>query len=398
MRGIRKALVVYAVLLLVMINIAASGALFFLMSIFFCMGITCCVKEYKDSLENLRKDMDSRLWKSEEEKKRLLSEIKISGDRISELRDKESMIASLYEVTKNTSTNLTFNEIFSALSIFLRENFVFKKSSLLILKESEGFIKVDKVYKVSKEESDDLNDAESNYGEVLELFSKYRKDVYILKEGAESFGAIPLLSENKFVGILTIEGLPRTDFDRLLIVAAQFALEIKKVLLYETVETLAITDSLTSLFTRRYFFERFNEELNRSKRHNFKFSFLMIDIDDFKKCNDTYGHMVGDVILRETAKVIKESVREIDLVARYGGEEFSIILPETDRKGSILVAERIRRKIEDNIFKAYDEKLKVTVSIGLSVYPEDSENSEDIVEKADKALYAAKSSGKNIVC
>jgi len=170
------------------------------------------------------------------------------------------------------------------------------------------------------------------------------------------------------------------------------------VLLYETVEALAITDGLTGLYTRRYFFERFEEELQRSKRHGFKFSFLMIDIDDFKVCNDTYGHLVGDAVLKEVSHIAKGSAREIDLTARYGGEEFSMILPETDRAGAMLVAERIRKRIAENTFKAYDEKLKVTVSIGLAVYPDDSQEMSDLVERADRALYAAKSSGKNIVC
>ena len=168
--------------------------------------------------------------------------------------------------------------------------------------------------------------------------------------------------------------------------------------MYETVEALAITDSLTGLYTRRYFFERLNEELNRSKKYGLRFSFLMIDIDDFKKCNDTHGHLVGDVILKDVSRIIKEGVREIDLVARYGGEEFSIILPETDKNGAMLAAERVRKKIDENVFKAYDEILKVTVSIGVSVYPEDGSDAGEIVERADKALYAAKNSGKNIVC
>jgi diguanylate cyclase (GGDEF)-like protein len=230
------------------------------------------------------------------------------------------------------------------------------------------------------------------------MFAKDKKGVYMPKADGSSLGAIPLLSENKFVGILTVENMPASDFERLSIVTMQFSLEMKKVLLYETVEALAITDSLTGLFTRRYFFERLTEELIRSKKHNLKLTFLMVDIDDFKKCNDTHGHLVGDVVLKEVSRLIRESVREIDLVARYGGEEFSLILPETDRKGALLVAERIRKKIEDNVFNAYDEKLKLTVSVGLSVYPEDADESEGLTEKADKAMYAAKNSGKNIVC
>jgi diguanylate cyclase (GGDEF)-like protein len=215
--------------------------------------------------------------------------------------------------------------------------------------------------------------------------------------GAESFVAIPLLSEIKIVGILTITDLPKDDLERFAILALQFALEMKKALLYETVEELAITDGLTGLYVRRYFFDRLKEEANRSRRHKFHMSFLMADIDDFKKCNDTYGHLVGDVVLKEIARIMRENVREIDLVARYGGEEFAIALPETGSEGARLAGERIRKRIEENVFRAYDEKLKVTVSIGTAVYPDDSTEVKDLIGKADTALYKAKGSGKNVV-
>ncbi|MBI5124587.1 MAG: GGDEF domain-containing protein [Candidatus Omnitrophica bacterium] len=186
--------------------------------------------------------------------------------------------------------------------------------------------------------------------------------------------------------------------ERFAILAVQFALEINKVLLYEKVEELAITDSLTGLYVKRYLFERLNEEVKRSKRYKFKLSFLMADIDDFKRCNDAHGHLVGDVILRDVARIMKENVREIDLIARYGGEEFSLLLPETKKDEARLAAERIRKKIDEHVFKAYDETLKITVSIGISTYPDDSSEGTNLVEKADTALYAAKNTGKNVVC
>jgi diguanylate cyclase (GGDEF)-like protein len=375
------------------------GLIFFSTTLlFFLCGIIFVFKEYKTGISELKNDTSSQLEGYFSEKKRLEEENRSEDSSVLELRNKEFMMVSLYEITKRMSQDLTFNEIFGAMSVFLKEYFVFKKIELLILKETEGYIKIDRVYKLYKDEVDHTEGPEKDYGDVLTLFAKDKKEVYIPENEEKSFGAIPLLSENKFVGVLTVEDLPRIDFDRLVIVAMQFALEIKKVLLYETVEALAITDSLTALYTRRYFFERLNEEMSRSKKHGFKFTFLMIDIDDFKKCNDTHGHLVGDVILRDVSRLIKENVREIDLVARYGGEEFSLILPETDKKGAMFVAERIRKKIEENIFKAYDEKLKVTVSTGLAVYPEDAADMEALIEKADKALYVAKSSGKNIVC
>lgn len=168
-------------------------------------------------------------------------------------------------------------------------------------------------------------------------------------------------------------------------------------LLYEMVEKMAITDSLTGLYVRRYFYERLSEELMRSKRHGFNLALLMIDIDDFKRCNDTYGHLVGDAVLKEMARIISENVREIDIVARYGGEEMSIVLPETAAEKAFVAAERLRKRIDENVFKAYDEKLNLTVSIGVAIYPQDGADIDSIIEKSDQALYAAKKSGKNLV-
>ena len=121
----------------------------------------------------------------------------------------------------------------------------------------------------------------------------------------------------------------------------------------------------------------------------------MVDIDRFKEYNDRYGHLVGDVLLKEVAKTIKESLRQIDLVGRYGGEEFIIILTETDQEGSIFAAERIRKSVQDKSIRAYDEVLKVTISIGISSYPKHGRDGNGLVEKADHALYRAKETGRN---
>lgn len=328
------------------------------------------------------------------------------------IREKELTIVSLYEITKKMSANLKLGDIFDVFSAFLKENLTFRKSELIILRHADMDFRFVRTYKTwGGEGSMSAGECNVDYAELTKLFDERKTEFYLtrredsdifeklrIEEAVKTFAAVPLLSENKLVGILTVEDLPFIDFERVAILAMQFSLEIKKVLLYEMVEELAITDSLTGLYVRRYFFERFDEELNRSARYKFKFACLMMDIDDFKKCNDTYGHLVGDVVLKEIAAIIKQNTREIDLAGRYGGEEFSLILPETERDGAYLVAERIRKKVEENVFKAYDEKLKITISIGVAFYPKDSNTAEELIEKADEALYKAKRSGKNIVC
>jgi diguanylate cyclase (GGDEF)-like protein len=124
----------------------------------------------------------------------------------------------------------------------------------------------------------------------------------------------------------------------------------------------------------------------------------MIDVDNFKSFNDQYGHLVGDAILREVARVIKETIRSMDFIGRYGGEELCIVLAETDKDQALLAAERIRQAVEGRSIRVYDEVMKVTISIGLSTYPKDAQTDKSLIEKADKALYKAKLSGKNKVC
>ncbi len=205
-------------------------------------------------------------------------------------------------------------------------------------------------------------------------------------------------AEGQPIGYLVASGINKEEKDKFFILANQFILGIKRALLYKRVQEIAITDSLTGIFTRRYYLERFSGELERSKKFAYQFSFLMIDIDNFKGYNDRFGHLVGDKILRELAMALKENIRQIDLIGRYGGEEFSIILTETSKQEAAFVAERIRETVETRSIRAYDEDLKVTISIGISSYPSDAKAAEQLIEKADEALYRAKLAGKNKIC
>ncbi len=173
---------------------------------------------------------------------------------------------------------------------------------------------------------------------------------------------------------------------------------LERVDLYEKLQEISIHDSLTKIYNRRYFMLRYLEEFERAKKFNLNLSFLMIDVDHFKKINDTYGHLVGDAVLREVAALIKENTREIDLIARYGGEEFSAILPETDKAGAIMMAERISSRISRRQIKVFDETLNLTISAGVAAFPQNTIHSDVLVEIADKALYKAKLSGRNRVC
>jgi len=209
---------------------------------------------------------------------------------------------------------------------------------------------------------------------------------------------IPLNIQEELIGYLVADGVGIEDKERFYILSQQFLLGIRRAILYRGVQELAIIDSLTNVFNRRYYLERFKEEIERSRKFNYKFSCLMIDIDYFKGFNDRYGHIVGDAILRELSRTIQETIRQIDLIGRYGGEEFSIILSETDKDAAQFAAERIRLAVQNKHIRVYDEELKITVSIGISTYPYDGKEIERLIDNADSALYLAKFTGRNRVC
>ena len=173
---------------------------------------------------------------------------------------------------------------------------------------------------------------------------------------------------------------------------------LERVKLYNELQESSILDSLTKIYNRRHFMFRYETEFQRAKKFNLSLAFLMIDIDHFKKINDAYGHLVGDAVLREVARIIKENLRGIDFLARFGGEEFSVILPETDKASAIMAAERISTKVSRERIMVFDETLGVNISVGVATFPQNTLYSDVLIEVADKALYKAKQSGRNRVC
>ncbi|MFH0803147.1 MAG: GGDEF domain-containing protein [bacterium] len=163
---------------------------------------------------------------------------------------------------------------------------------------------------------------------------------------------------------------------------------------------MSITDSLTGLYNRRYFFQRLLEEIKRAERYHHPMSLIMADIDHFKKINDSHGHPCGDTILREFSELFKNSGRAVDVAARYGGEEFALILPETSSDDAKALAERLCLRIAEHPFPGPggEFELMLTASLGLASYPTEAATPEELIEKADSALYRAKQQGRNRVC
>jgi diguanylate cyclase (GGDEF)-like protein len=208
--------------------------------------------------------------------------------------------------------------------------------------------------------------------------------------------------DRRCLGLLSVEsGQPdifKKEREQLLTTIIENAtVAITRSLLYLKMEKLATTDGLTGLNNHRTFQEIAAREFERARRYGRPLSMLLTDIDHFKSFNDTYGHPVGDMVLREIAGCIRTSVRANDYPARYGGEEFAVVLPETDEQGAYVIAERIRQTVENRVIDSGENKLRVTISIGCVTFPTYGTTQQDIIDCADKALYTSKKSGRNRV-
>jgi len=228
-------------------------------------------------------------------------------------------------------------------------------------------------------------------------------DVERNSRAVRSLISVPLIRKNRLVGILRLNNEAAKTYDtddlRLLsIVSDLAAVAVENALLYQKMQQLAITDGLSGLFVHRYFMERLDEEIKRTLWMNSQFAFLMIDIDDFKRYNDQYGHIAGDIVLKQIAKLISGSVNPGDIVGRYGGEEFAVLMLDTSRQEATKMADDIRRCVEEKDFILRRKKSKVTISGGLCLFPEGAKAKEQLIQKADQALYKAKAEGKNRIC
>jgi|GEM_PF-6374809 len=215
-----------------------------------------------------------------------------------------------------------------------------------------------------------------------------------------SFGQLvyPLYAETSKKLMLCFESLPE-DLKQVMgifIKQLNVCLEISH--LYCYYQKLSISDGLTGVANKRYFLEKFDAEYSRAQKHGLPLSLIMMDIDDFKKYNDSYGHLYGDMVLKEIAEVAQQTIRTMDTVSRYGGEEFCVVLPETDLRSATRVAERIRENVARLHRTILNEPLRnVTLSLGIASYPRNTIAKEDLLNLADTFLYEAKKHGKNQV-
>jgi diguanylate cyclase (GGDEF)-like protein len=214
---------------------------------------------------------------------------------------------------------------------------------------------------------------------------------------AHSIACIPMKVYKDTIGVINVtnkkghNGFTAQDVEMLRAVADQAAISISKAQLWE----MAVNDSLTGLHVRRYFMAKLQDEILRTDRYKKRLSIIMSDLDNFKNINDTYGHTAGDRVLKAVGSYLKDSIRDVDSIGRYGGEEFIMFLPETSKKAAYVLADRLRAGVSEI---KLDEKLpRVTISLGISTFPEDGKSLNELLDRADAALYQAKENGRNQV-
>lgn len=214
----------------------------------------------------------------------------------------------------------------------------------------------------------------------------------------------PLVSRGNTIGVVEVMNrearsrFTKRDLKLLLTMVEPAAIALENALLFQRAERLAVTDDLTKLYNSRYLNSYLGKELSRASRHKNSLSLIFLDLDGFKEVNDGHGHLCGSRTLFEVGAIIKRSVREEEVVGRYGGDEFVVILPDTDASGSVLVAERIRQALKCHPFlKELGLDVRITASLGVSCFPEHGSTPQDLIQKADQAMYSVKERGKDAV-
>lgn len=250
---------------------------------------------------------------------------------------------------------------------------------------------------LEKGRPEDIDKVMEKLGELPELIK--------MKEWGQVIIA-PLLRHNTIDGLVFIgervsgnKIYSDSELEMFGILNNMLSIAIHNSFLYDQVLQISYTDGMTKLHNYRYFEYRLMEEISRSSRNRTGLSLIILDVDNFKNFNDTLGHPAGDDLLRQLARILKETVRDNDIVCRYGGEEFAVILPGVEKDGALILAERLRSRVEKERFPGEEVQPngKLTISLGLATLPQDAVNKEDLIRRSDKALYAAKKSGRNRV-
>lgn len=329
-------------------------------------------------------------------------------DEVKRARDELSV---LYEAAKTISTSLELRSVLDSLVQVTCQAFDYEHGAILLMDERSGDLIVEATYgypvqtrgyRVPSGKGVTGWVQRTGKPDIVPDVSQDARYISI-NEGIISEIAVPLISEGRVIGVFNVESSRRAAFGQrdlnvLTTLAGYATIAIENARLFEQTKVLAITDGLTELYNHRYLFEAMERALERCNRDGQPLGMIMLEVDKFKRYNDTYGHRRGDQVLRIVADLLRKGSRTSDFVARYGGDEFMIVLPNTSKDTAHEIAERLRRAVEAYPF-LLDESIitAVTLSVGVAASPDDGETVDAIVDAVDRAQYTAKRSGGNKV-
>lgn len=317
-------------------------------------------------------------------------------------------LSTLYEIGQGVNSTIELDELFKVICQQLPRQVGIQEFAILLyeperqnlhVKAAWGFPHLERIQNMSFAVGEGVCGQVASTGRMVYLKDVYQDERYLHYRGEHqrtgSFLSVPLNYKGDFIGVMNcgrskVDAFSKNEIKLLQLVANQIALAIANARLYAKTRELSVRDELTGLYNRRHFLQVLQLEWKRAARFHRPLSLLMIDVDYFKKYNDTYGHSEGDRVLRHMGGVLLKTVREVDTLARYGGEEFVILLPDTDRAGALAVGEKLRRIVDQ-------QASPVTISVGLAAFPDDVKELDDLIDHADVALYDAKDHGRNRV-
>ncbi len=320
--------------------------------------------------------------------------------------------AVLYRVAQEISASLDMEQVFSAIHRAAKQ--LMPSDDFLIALVDKARAEIETVYVIENQRRLDTfrfssDQGLSGYvistGRSLKIDDFDNENIQIPSvpygtNQTRSYLFVPLLVKGQPIGVLSVQSYSpyvysRDDQEMLEMLASQAAIAIDNARLFAEVQELATIDPLTGIYNRRHFFRLAQYEIDRARRYSHPLSAIMIDIDNFKLINDTYGHATGDKVLRGVTSRCRSQLRDTDFFCRYGGEEFTILLPDTDLERARIVAERLRQEVEMFRLDSQEIPLGITISIGISAFSSKNHDLEALIQAADLALYAAKSTGRN---
>lgn len=325
-------------------------------------------------------------------------------------------LSLIYEIGQEVNSIIDLDKLYAKITETLKKYLRIHELAVLIyddkkeelaVKAAYGFADDDAVLRTTFRKGEGISGLVADTGKKIYIKDTSREKRFLNYKcerptEASSFLSVPLVYKGEVMGVVNFARMGAGTFTyqdvrMMSLVGGQVALAIANARLYTRTRELSVRDELTGINNRRYFQQMLQMEWKRAVRFHRRLSLIMVDVDHFKEYNDSFGHIQGDQALKHIGDLLKRNLREVDTVARFGGEEFVLLLPDTDKRGAIAVAEKVRLMIQKQRFitEARKETRLVTISAGIATYPDDVSEMDDLIDRADIALYRAKENGRN---